>query len=1366
MPEEVGVSQRWAGRPVQAWLVRGVVVVAPLALSFMFVRVASAWLRAPTSSLWLFLGWWFGLSAAATVVLVATDRLSRRLLPLSALLKLSLVFPDETPSRFKTAMSSGSVDTLEKRLKLIEKAKNAQTPRESAAQLLTLIAALSAHDRLTRGHSERVRAYSVLIGKELGLGQHDLDLLNWAALLHDIGKLEVDQSILTKPGKPSDEEWQMLRQHPLFGEKLAAPLAEWLGSWQSAIGYHHERFDGKGYPRGLSGEEIPLPGRIVAVADVYDVITSARSYKEAGNSVDGRQEIARCAGGQFDPRVVRAFLNVSLGRMRLVMGPLSWLSHTPLLSRLPLTPAFGTLGGTLAVAGAAAASGALAQALPAPARPALVAQAAPMQTIAHAAVAGHTSGALPQPASSLPSFLSGGVERGNGGTLTVQPLQTPPIGAPARARHPAASAPAGTLAGSYAIVAASPSPAAASASPPPPTPAVPGPSASPPTSTGTPDSPPPAPSSGISTGPPKLSSPPPTHTPPGKGVPTTTTPVITDPGAPTAPLITTPMGAQLVFTIEPAMNASLAAGTPITFSVSVEDSGGNLLTTNNTTIVRLAFAANPGGATLTCGGSPGPAEETAVAGVASFSCSFDKTGDGYTLAASDTTGTSGHPYTSATSSLFNITAGAAAQLVFTTQPGSTVAGSTVAPAVQVSVEDAHGNLVTGDNTTTVTVAIGTNPGSATLGGTLTQTVSGGVATFNNLTLNTAANGYTLTATSSPAHGTATSSLFNITAGAAAQLVFTTQPGSTVAGSTVAPAVQVSVEDAHGNLVTGDNTTTVTVAIGTNPGSATLGGTLTQTVSGGVATFNNLTLNTAANGYTLTATSSPAHGTATSSLFNITAGAAAQLVFTTQPGSTVAGSTVAPAVQVSVEDAHGNLVTGDNTTTVTVAIGTNPGSATLGGTLTQTVSGGVATFNNLTLNTAANGYTLTATSSPAHGTATSSLFNITAGAAAQLVFTTQPGSTVAGSTVAPAVQVSVEDAHGNLVTGDNTTTVTVAIGTNPGSATLGGTLTQTVSGGVATFNNLTLNTAANGYTLTATSSPAHGTATSSLFNITAGAAAQLVFTTQPGSTVAGSTVAPAVQVSVEDAHGNLVTGDNTTTVTVAIGTNPGSATLGGTLTQTVSGGVATFNNLTLNTAANGYTLTATSSPAHGTATSSLFNITAGAAAQLVFTTQPGSTVAGSTVAPAVQVSVEDAHGNLVTGDNTTTVTVAIGTNPGSATLGGTLTQTVSGGVATFNNLTLNTAANGYTLTATSSPAHGTATSSLFNITVGATVGETLLTTGSGSPCSKRRVLHNSKHQPRCRRYSAHPRPAGRLNKLYRFGYFNQWSAYRRDVCRQR
>ncbi|MDX6631087.1 MAG: hypothetical protein QOH00_3333 [Gaiellales bacterium] len=347
---------RWEPRPGVAALVRGFVLVAPILASVVFVHVASQIVGPPSGSALRLAAWWIGLGASATVVLVSMDRLTRRLLPLSALLKLALVFPDEAPSRFRTALSAGTTAELEGRLQQAREGAETDTPVDAAERLLGFVAALNTHDRVTRGHSERVRAYAQMIAKELHLSRDEVDRLNWAALLHDIGKLEVPADVLNKPGRLTDEEWQLIRRHPELGDQLVAPLRAWLGPWTDAISDHHERWNGTGYPLGTEGESISLAGRIVAVADVFDVITSARSYKASGNAITAREEIARCAGDQFDPRVVRAFLSISLGRLRFAMGPLSWLAQAPMLGRIPLTPGLATVASSaVAVVGSLAA---------------------------------------------------------------------------------------------------------------------------------------------------------------------------------------------------------------------------------------------------------------------------------------------------------------------------------------------------------------------------------------------------------------------------------------------------------------------------------------------------------------------------------------------------------------------------------------------------------------------------------------------------------------------------------------------------------------------------------------------------------------------------------------------------------------------------------------------------------------------------------------------------------------------------------------------------------------------------------------------------------------------------------------------------
>ncbi|WP_164016793.1 beta strand repeat-containing protein [Pyxidicoccus trucidator] len=742
--------------------------------------------------------------------------------------------------------------------------------------------------------------------------------------------------------------------------------------------------------------------------------------------------------------------------------------------------------------------------------------------------------------------------------------------------------------------------------------------------------------------------------------------------------ITAGAATRLAFSVQP---ATTTAGSNLTPEVEVTalDAQGNVATAFTGTVA-MALAANPTSDTL-----QGTLTANAVAGVVRFSTlSLRRAGTGYTLAASAT------GLTSATSQPFDVTPGEADTLVFTTQPGSRVAGTAFSPAIAVAVQDALGNTVT-SSTATVQLALANNPSGASLAGTLSVAAVNGVATFPGVSVDRIGTGYTLSA-SAPGL-TATSNTFNITAGPATRLAFGVQPSDAAAGIAITPAVTVRVVDAAGNTVT-SATTSITVAIGNNPGVGILNGTRTVSAVAGVATFSTLSITRTGAGYTLTAAATGLT-TGTSAAFNVTPGAATTLAFFTNPPNVVtAGAAITPDVRVGVRDSFGNTVT-TSTATITLSLSANPGGSTLGGTLTVNAVDGVAIFPGLTLNRAANNYRFAAASTGLTST-TSALFNVTAGAASQLAFTTQPTANVAaGATFSTSVRVTVQDSLGNTVT-TPALSVSMAIGNNPGGATLGGTTTVTTASGVATFASITLNRVGTGYTLVA-SSGVLTAATSSAFNVTPGAATQLAFTTQPGNTSAGAPFDPAVQVSVRDAQGNTVT-TATTSITLRLGNNPGGGTLSGTTVVSATGGIATFPGVSLNRAGTGYTLTATATGLT-TGTSAAFNVTPGAATTLAFTVQPALSSVDLPLSPAVQVAVQDGFGNVVTGA-TDSITLALGANPSSATLGGTLTVSASNGVASFADLTVSAAGNGYTLTASAQGLTG-ATSAAFDAVVAGT-----------------------------------------------------------------
>ena len=629
-----------------------------------------------------------------------------------------------------------------------------------------------------------------------------------------------------------------------------------------------------------------------------------------------------------------------------------------------------------------------------------------------------------------------------------------------------------------------------------------------------------------------------------------------------------------------------------------------------------------------------------------------------------------------------VSPGAAAKLAFAQQPSSAASGAAITPEITVQIQDAAGNLA--NSTASVTLSIDTNPAGGTLSGTVTVNAVAGVATFSGLSIDKVGTGYTLVA-SSGALTTATSSAFNITVGAATKLVFGQQPTNAASGAAMTPAVTVQIQDAAGNLI--NSTASVTLAIGNNAGSGTLAGTATVNAVAGIATFSGLSIDKAGSGYTLAATSG-ALTPATSSAFNIAAGAAAKLVFLQQPSNAASGAAITPAMTLQIQDAASNLVS--SAASVTLAIGANPNAGTLSGTATVSAVAGVATLSGLSIDKAGVGYTLAATSG-ALTSATSSAFNITAGTAAKLVFGQQPSSAASGAAITPAMTVQVQDAGGNLVA-SSSASVTLAIGTNPSAGTLAGTATVNAVAGVATFSGLSIDKVGAGYTLVATSG-ALTSATSVAFNIAVGAAAKLVFVQQPSNTVSGAAITPAMTVQIQDSAGNLV--NSAASVTLAIGANPGAGTLAGTVTVNAVAGVATFSGLSIDKAGTGYTLAATSG-ALTPATSATFNITVGAAAKLAFVQQPGNTVSGAAITPAMTVQIQDAAGNLV--NSAASVTLAIGTNPSAGTLSGTATVAAVAGVATFSGLSIDKAGVGYTLTATSG-ALTAAASSTFNITAG-------------------------------------------------------------------
>jgi hypothetical protein len=702
-------------------------------------------------------------------------------------------------------------------------------------------------------------------------------------------------------------------------------------------------------------------------------------------------------------------------------------------------------------------------------------------------------------------------------------------------------------------------------------------------------------------------------------------------------------------------------------------------------------AGTPGHLTVTATLPPNGATETGYRGTVHFSSSDQQAGlpADYTFTAADngshtfsvtlkTAGSQAITVTDATNGLAGTQSGITVgpgtndHLLFTVQPGNATAGSTFSPVVQAEVFDKYGNLETSDNSGQIKMAFGNNPGGGSLNGTTTQTVSGGVATFGDLSVDLAGIGYTLTATL----GTlpvVTSATFNITPAAPEQLAFSVQPANSVAGGAISPAVKVQVLDQYGNLVSGDNSDQVTLSVASGPGGFASGSTTTVTVNSGVASFSNLILDTAGN-YTLAESATGGLSGPASGSFSISPAAADHLAFSVQPSDSEPGYAISPAVKVKVFDGYGNFVFTDDGDQVTLSVASGPGGFTGGSTTTVTVSGGVATFGNLILATVGT-YTLAENGSAGLTGPGSTSFNIVPPAADHLAFSVQPGNTTAGNAISPAVAVAVIDQFGHLFTADNSDQVTLKVASGPGSFASGSTTKVTVNGGIATFSNLILDTGGT-YTLGQSATGGLSGPASGSFSISPAAADHLAFSVQPTPTTAGLAISPAIKVQLFDQYGNAVSGDNSDQVTLSVRSGPGGFAGGSTTTVTVSGGVATFSNVVFDTAGN-YTLGENATGGLTGPASSSFTISPAAVDHLGFSVQPSNTQAGLAISPAVKVQTLDPYGNLVASDNSDQVTLTTASGPGGFTSGSTTTVTVSGGVATFSNLILD-AAGDYTL----------------------------------------------------------------------------------------
>jgi hypothetical protein len=740
--------------------------------------------------------------------------------------------------------------------------------------------------------------------------------------------------------------------------------------------------------------------------------------------------------------------------------------------------------------------------------------------------------------------------------------------------------------------------------------------------------------------------------------------------------------AQVVVAQQP---ANVQAGLTITPAVQVDlrDQYGNGEPTA-TSAVAVSIGTNPSGGTLT-----GTLTQNAVAGVATFNdLKIDKPGNGYDLVVA----VGG---AKATTASFNVTASAAAHLALVGPTSVTVtAGNiTLTSLPHVLVTDTVGNGVG-------SVPIQLHVTGSFIGDTTVTTASDGTFIFAPIAAhNPAAGTYTLTITNTSLQPTSVSFTLTVNPGPAVKLGFQNSIATPDNAGTALPAVVVSVEDAEGNVVS-TATNAITLALGTNPSSDTPTGTLTVNAVNGFATFSNVVMHLGGT-YTLTATATPAGLTAaTSTPFTVSASVATQLVLspaTPTVFTTTAGIRLASPPSVRALDANNNGVAG---IPITVAVFDTAAHATIAtATLTTDVTGSVAltAVPSLSVARTVDQYRFTATSTSVPSAIVVATLNVVAAPPSQyLIVPSITGTPPAG--VELALVAELADSLGNVVPAPGTRTLTWT--SSVGGSTFLPTSTSTLLSGVS-ISSVDFQTASMAMThhITVTD----GTLTGSYDLTTAVIAAQVAKSGTapavsgqigtsvgaPQVTVTNATLAgiPGVVVNFTASAGNVIylTQGGTASTTISLTTN--------------SSGIAALGDWKLGThaVANSDTVLVTVPGVSGSPLRFVASASDGATTQLVFSGVPNPSATAVDTLPVITVTAEDAGGNVVTTASGSVTLAVTGGGSGAGTLGGTKTETLVNGVATFSDLSVSAIGSAaYGLTATTTAGSATGTSATFSI----------------------------------------------------------------------